>query len=83
MNIEQKITALLAQAEPLRGSTDAYDGQALGDIVEQINALRAEQSRIGPVEPAPVAAVEGADAEPEPAKPEHGKRGPGRPRKGA
>lgn len=45
MTIEDQITALIAQAEPLRLLPDA-EGESMGlpGIVEQINALRAEQA---------------------------------------
>ena len=45
MTIEDQITALLAKAEPLRLLDDIEaETQGLGRIVEQINALRAEQA---------------------------------------
>ena len=45
MTIENQIAALLAQAEPLRLLPDA-EGESMGlpGVVEQINALRAEQT---------------------------------------
>ena len=46
MNIEDKIAELLAQAEPLRKLDDDDTAKApLTGIVDQINALRARQSR--------------------------------------
>lgn len=47
MTIEDQITALIAQAEPLRLLPDA-EGESMGlpGIVEQINALRAEQAGV-------------------------------------
>ena len=75
MTIDEQITALLAQAEPLR-ALPAEDGEAagLGKLVDQINRLRARQDNggVSPVaEDAP--AEEGAEATV--------KRGPGRTRK--
>ncbi len=61
MTIETKIAELIAQAEPLRALPDLEaEAKGLGDIVNRINALRAEQSS-QPAVTAP-AAVEGADA---------------------
>lgn len=46
MNIEAKITELLAQAEPLRAMHDDDATKTpLTAIVDQINALRAEQAK--------------------------------------
>ena len=73
MNLEQQINALLAQAAPLRSSTDAYDDEALGDIINQINALRAKQAK-EPAWPVLNEVVEGADVVID-------KRPPGRPKK--
>ena len=52
MNIEDKIAELLAQAEPLRKLADDDTAKApLTGIVDEINALRAEQSRGGRPDP--------------------------------
>ena len=56
MNIEDQITALLAKAEPLRLLDDIEaEAQCLGRIVEQINALRAQDEvvKIEYIEPMP------------------------------
>ena len=47
MTIDEQITALLAQAEPLR-ALPAEDGEAagLGKLVDQINWLRAQQDKV-------------------------------------
>lgn len=46
MNIENQIAALLAEAEPLR-SLPEQEQDALGAIVNRINALRAVQAAAG------------------------------------
>ena len=76
MSIEKQIEALLAKAEPLRCLPEDEPAKAhLGVLVDQINALRAQQA-------APVRSP-GADipeVDPEAPHTEF-KRGPGRPPK--
>ena len=73
--IDEQISSLLAQAEPLRAMS-AEDGEAagLGRLVDQINRLRARQAN---GEASPIAGVEPAEEGADAAV----KRGPGRPRK--
>lgn len=67
MSIEERIQELLAQAEPLRALNDDDPTKGvLGELVDEINALRAEQASAPEVEI--LSAVEP-------------KRGPGRPKK--
>lgn len=89
MTIEDQITALLAQAEPLRLLPDVEaEAKGLPRIVDAINALRAAQSsgsyvreiEVAPhvdTSPAHQAVVSAIASEPEPLP----ARRPGRPRK--
>lgn len=74
MNIEDKIQALLAEAEPLRSLPDEeQESMGLPGIVDLINALRDEQAKMQQTESEDEFAkiVQEVSA----------KRGPGRPRK--
>lgn len=56
MTIEDQITALLAEAEPLRLLPDEEaEAKGLPGIVDKINALRAEQAGSGNVRPVEIA----------------------------
>lgn len=85
MTPEDQIAALVAQAEPLRAlPDDEAEAKGLPALVEQINALRAQQAVVpsiygvlgDPVNGEPVPESVTFHAEPQ-------KRGPGRPRKAA
>lgn len=72
MSIEDQIQALIAQADPLRLlPADEAESMGLPGIVEQINALRAEQAAGDGIYSVPDPIID--DVPP--------KRGPGRPPK--
>jgi hypothetical protein len=72
MTVETRIQELLEQADPLRGfPDDSPEAMILGDLVDQINKLRAVQAQ---------EAMQVEVTPPNPAEPT--KRGPGRPKKG-
>lgn len=76
MTLQDRIEELLAEAAPLRELDEDDPAKApLAGLVDQINALRAEQASAPAHEllATIVTPVEGADAQP--------KRGPGRPKK--
>jgi hypothetical protein len=98
MTVEDQIAALLAQAEPLRAlPDDEAEAKGLPALVEQINALRAEQAVVPSIYAAiePVAdvveddgpmhaaslALAGDDKALQELQQRNLKRGPGRPRK--
>lgn len=82
MDIESEIGRLLALAEPLRALDEADLAKVpLAGIVDEINALRAEQSHAANGEPLMKVAVIDIDPEAPPtSQNELPKRRPGRPR---